>query len=695
MVAIVGLGLALARPGGPILGDRTESTDVHGVLPPIDFGSTLEQDFVAAADGLSSVSVRIGTYGGNDRCTLEVSLHERLTAGRRPTVGRALAERTWPCGALPDSEVVEVLRFAAIPGSAERTYTLRIYTDPESEQLVSAFGGPNSEAPPARLDGRRVDGSAEIHSGYGDAAHAWDLVGTALRRMADYGPVWDGGLWTVFLVALAIAAVGALAAVRGQRVVVVLVVLATAKGLLWSAALPPLEGVDEGAHVAYAQFLAEDHAIPNRGHPIGSGRNRSFSPELQEATARFSVVTPAPGDRAPYGAASETTKEALDGLDRSSNGDGPAAGYAPHFYAVPGVLERLPGTIDVRIGYMRLWSIALGVLTVVAAWALGRRLFPGSDTAARLLALAVALHPMASQQTATVNNDAGVIAAGAWCLVAAIDLSRSERSNHRLPLLAGLVGGTTFLVKGFAAAVLPLLVLAWLIGRSRGQRPVPWWRDALAGAGGFAASYGTWFVVAAVMGRAGVGLSGDPSPGPRGWQAFTEALSGDSWRLVRIHWIEQFWGNFSWVDRPYPSWAYETILIGVVAGLAVVAVWLGRLAIFGVGWLWAAARGAPRPAAPGPVDAVPDGLVLGAAVAGTLAVLFIIMFLNFQEVGRLDLVQGRYGLLVAPAVLALPPVLLRALVPRLSPVPLLAVEASAMALLNILGLALIVERFYL
>ena len=82
-------------------------------------------------------------------------------------------------------------------------------------------------------------------------------------------------------------------------------------------------------------------------------------------------------------------------------------------------------------------------------------------------------------------------------------------------------------------------------------------------------------------------------------------------------------------------------------------------------------------------------------VLGTLGLLHVLMFDYFRRTGDLDFVQGRYALMATPALLALPALFLRRIWPRLSPIVPLAAVAVAMAVLNVIGLGLIAERYYL
>jgi hypothetical protein len=82
-------------------------------------------------------------------------------------------------------------------------------------------------------------------------------------------------------------------------------------------------------------------------------------------------------------------------------------------------------------------------------------------------------------------------------------------------------------------------------------------------------------------------------------------------------------------------------------------------------------------------------------VAGTLALMYVLMFSWYRQTGGSDFIQGRYALMAMPALLALPVLALRRLVPRLSPLVPLGVIACSMAVLNVIGIGILVESAYL
>jgi hypothetical protein len=297
---------------------------------------------------------------------------------------------------------------------------------------------------------------------------------------------------------------------------------------------------------------------------------------------------------------------------------------------------------------------------------------------------------MLSQQTAIVNNDALVIAGGAWCLLVAVELTRVERWRW-WPLVAGLALGVAMLGKPQALVFAPLLAIAWLIGTwRRGLGAAPLRRRLLDGAlaaVGVGVTYGVWWALAIAFDYPGVGIvPGQPGPG-RALSDFVHLLRQHDFLAMRRTWIREFWGQFSWIDVSYADWVYRVILVAVLAGIALVVVWGARTLVRVL------RRSTWRTLDIDDGDAA--AVVFVAAIAGTFVELYLLAFQYFQHTGRNDFLQGRYALMVVPAVLALPVLALRSLFPRLSPVAPLAVIVVAMAVLNVAGLGVLVENFYL
>ena len=684
IVAVV--GAVLIRPGGSVQADQTEHAGLleSKALPGFTAGQGIEQSFVADADGLSQVSVRFGTYQVKGTGTVVVQL---LTAEGTP-----VAVSLIPVPRVKDAELMSVATMAPQVDSSGQRYRLQVSLSADASDPITMFAvAPTATEPAAtRTDGQPAALAIELHTDYGRDAFAAGQIGTALHRIGEYGPFWRRGAFVVLLALGAAALLVGIALVPRRRGLLLLLIFVVVKGVLWSVLIPPLLGVDEGAHVAYAQYLAIDHAIPKRGSP--SGELGIYSEQLSAASRIFHQGDVARSDRADYGDAAADDHQILDDTasQEHSNGGGPAAGYTPAYYVVPALIYLVtPGGLDVKLGAMRLWSVLLGAVAVYFAVRMARLLFEGRESVALLLGAAVALHPMFSQQTAVINNDAGTIAAGAACGFLAVLLTARQRSRW-IPAAAGLAFGIGLLTKPLGMAFAPALLLGWIVGRRRGCRPAPWWWEAVTAAGGVLATYGVWFVYSAAFGYAGVGLQ-DQTPGLRTIRDFLHLMKDHSFKAVRANWIDQFWGNFGWINTPFPDVVHGVMVGAVLIGAAIVIIWALVFArdVF-VGW-----RGRGPMLDPVRADLAWGTAVCFLVVAATLGELYVLMYEWYVRVGDLNFIQGRYALMTVPVVLVLPVVVLRRLVPKLSPLIPMGVVATSMGVLNVIAMGLIIERFYL
>ncbi|TML85455.1 MAG: DUF2142 domain-containing protein [Actinobacteria bacterium] len=472
-IAVVS-AIVLQRPAGPASLDREPHISRGPALPPITANAPTEQAFTARADELSGIVARVGTYGGATRCSVNVVVSDPNGA----VVGR----RVIRCRDLVDNELRLLIRFRPLPRSKGERFHLTVSAQPGARQAISLWGAESgSRLPPALSGGKLQRQSVALITEYGKRRPLVDIVGIALRRMAQYRVAWWRPPVVAGMMMTATLLLVALVAVPRRLSVAALLSLALIKGVFWTVAMPPLQGPDESSHFAYSQFMAEEGAIPRRGTSV-SGLP-PYSDELRRAERLLHREADPPGNRPDFGPGSRGADESRfqSRISRRAGGDASAAGYSPVYYAPASLLYRATsGPIYTRISTMRLWSVALGLLSVWLALLIGRRLFPESEGAALALAVGVALQPMFSQQTAVINNDALVIAGGFLCLLVAMKLVEPGASRW-LPLLGGLALGTTLLGKPFGLAMAPVLAFGWLVGWLR-SHPRTWkaWPVALA-----------------------------------------------------------------------------------------------------------------------------------------------------------------------------------------------------------------------
>ena len=677
------LGVILLRPGGPTLSDDTEHVQAHRVLPFLSSGQTITQAFEAQEDDLTQVMMRFAVGDGVDGCQVRVRVR---------SVSRTVGERSADCAQLRQAELWTV-SFDPEGGSEGDEYQLEVHLTGMSSGPMSVWGGPSlGTLPPAELDGKALPISAELHTAYGDDRLAAQQVGKALDRIDGYGPFWHHPAFVILVALVALGCLVALAGSAGRLGLVLLVCFAASKGLLWSTVVPPMEGPDEKAHFAYAQFMAEQRRIPRRGEDQ-LGIHRAYSEVVELGVDRvYHQTSQWPGNRPDFSdEGRRRAEQVLSGAAIDAGGSSAAAGYSPYYYAPAAALYLIaPADLDQQVGAMRLWSVGLGVAAAWLAVLIGRRLFPGSPRAALALGVACAAQPMLSQQMAIINNDGMVIVAGFACLLVALELAQPS-PHRRLPFLGGLAVGMAVATKPFGIAWAPVLVAGWAVGRMRtpASDRRPWIGDVVRAGAGAAATYGAWLVTSILLDLPATAVQTfNPEPGPRTLKNFIDLHTRNAFKPLRDRWIDQFWGNFGGLTLPMPQWVQALLTTAAVLTVAALAAWLVVTAV-------RVARARAAALEDDEVDAIVHTGLCAFAVLVTLGVLHAADFLQYRENGRLELLQGRYALMVVPAALALPALFVKRFAPKVSVAAVVATTAAAVVALNMLGLTLIVERYYL
>lgn len=717
----------VSRTGGTVLGDTTTHPVDNELLPQMDGGDRIVQPVASSNDRLSAIQIRFGTYQGSADCTIRVSLHED---DDRPTeaTGALVAQQDWDCSDLIDSSPMEVLTLPAEQDSAGQTYDVVVQRIDEraTDGVVVWAGDLRRDDLPAAVNGRATELTADIRPLYDPEPRWWDHLDVIMSRMAAYGPSWGtaGAFGALLLIVAALLAALPMTTRSPRALIIVVAVLALARGLLWSAAVPAFGGMDEPAHFSNVQSMAQEHQLPGQLDNTGT-----YSEQIGVAHDRLNLLSAAPGDRPDYSAAAEDrTTDEIDAASPLGGGGGPASAYPPAYYAPAAALSNLGG--DSFFGQLmaaRLWSVLLGVAGAVLLALIGRTTFPRSPAAQVAFAAAGVLHPMASHQFAIVNNDAWVIVAGFASVLAALELTRRPHARG-LALLAGVIIGCGLLGKPFGVAVAVPLAIGWLVGKVRGRvRSV---RDLATEVFlvlvGFAATYGAWRVAAAAFGIASQKIPSLDHE-PISLRAFLAA----SVRGARWIWGSQFWGNFGWVRIPFPEPIPTAIFASLMMVAAGVLVWLVMLIREGpIGRRSAASAASDTPAASdtsdtsdasstadasrtgteataGAADArgvtsVPKEVPLDVRIlvnvsflVGTVVALYAAAWIYYESTGRNDLLQGRYALMALPAILALPGLLVERLSRgRLSALLVNAPLAAAMGVLTLLGLKRVLETFY-
>ncbi|WP_421740925.1 DUF2142 domain-containing protein [Cellulomonas sp.] len=612
-----------AQPSGPVTGDVQERLVLAVPGGNVGPDAPVWVDVHATQDGLAAVQVVFATFVGTISCGLEATLFDGSTE---------LGSTLTPCADLRDNQPSTVVTVPPLEESGGSDFRLRL------ELQDGSTTGPTVWT--------TIDDADAVVTRYDPAPHRWDRLGLVLDRIAVYAPTWGGPVGTVSLVVLGLACL-TLLVLRPRWALYAVLGLVLVKGLLWSLLIPPLQGMDEGAHFGYVQYVGEEGRVPDREitRPY-----RPFSDSLVLTSARMGVSAIAPTDRPDY--TGEARLALLDDdarVSAESDGATSAAGYPPAYYG-PAALFYLASDDDTvaQVHAVRLWSVLLGLAAIALAWLFSREAVT-SPWARAAIVTSVAMQPMLAHQFAIVNNDALAIVSGFGALWLGARLTRSPR-HAGLMALAGAAVGLGLLAKPYAiVGVLPVAV-GWVLGvvreRARGWRVLVG-EPALAVAG-VAATYGVWLVIAAATGIASSTTFphnvGDDVRGPRTYLA--TQLDPQLVEVRRL-WVAQLWGSFGWVNTPLPDgWLTAVGVFEAVLVLAVVA--------------WAVLLVVDRGRQPEGMAQVNRLIaVCVASSLGTIAVLYAIEFAYFRSSGGTDLLQGRYALAAVPALVTLPGLLVQ------------------------------------
>jgi 4-amino-4-deoxy-L-arabinose transferase-like glycosyltransferase len=366
-------------------------------------------------------------------------------------------------------------------------------------------------------------------------------------------------------------------------------------GVSWALILPTGQAPDESAHLGYVQTLAERFELPD------TEPGETFSTEQQLAdeyanvnqTAGSLVTKPEWSELAAHSwdlreAQLPDVARADGGHFSTESGSNPARTNPPLYYlweSVPYLLSSGGDFFD-RVYLMRLWSLALLIVSTVATWLLIGEVVGRRRTLQLAGAAMVGLFPMASFTTASVNPDGALIAT--WALVFWLG-ARIVRRGPAPPDLVALAAVTAaaVLTKATGYALVPAVGLLAVASCWLSRRRLPAARSAAIASLAFAVPVGTWLLLARLLDRRAVNevptaASGNVLDVPfidYVWQFYLPKLSFQAAippipRLpVFDVWIKTGWGAFGWLEVRFPNWVY--IVLAGVTGLVIIGGLLG------------------------------------------------------------------------------------------------------------------------
>lgn len=417
----------------------------------------------------------------------------------------------------------------------------------------------------------------------------------------------------------------------------------------WALVVPAFQDSDEPDHFSYVQAIGENGRLPG-------GEGLANSSEVATAASATDVgqVTLSVGATPEWSrmAADRFGRERLD--RRDGGGPNTASSYPPLYYALDAIPYKLAtgGDLFTRLSVARIASGLFLLVTVTAAWLLLGELFDRRRLPQLAGAGTVAMWPMATMVSASINPDALMIALWTLFLWMAVKVIKRGITVRRAVVLGGVVGAAC-VTKAASLVLLPVLIVVvagrWLADRRAGLRPA-----AVALACGLV-PLAAWTLATRLSGRSSYAQAGQVSGGGGGfnvgeflsylWQFYLPRLDfmtpvHHQYDVISTKPVINLWlgtgsGVFGWVNVWFPKWVYWIVAVAVLTAFAIALIGLVRR----------------FPRADRLARLAPVALLAGVALI-TLAALHYTDY-RFYASGRGPFMHGRYLLPLAGVLAAL------------------------------------------
>lgn len=375
--------------------------------------------------------------------------------------------------------------------------------------------------------------------------------------------------------------------IHNSPALVLLLLLTLLNGLLWSAATPLWQGPDEDGHFAATQFVAEHLRLP--GHADGY---RADELVLAADLADTGKLHNHPEFRQAFGDGETGPREAelraLDPATRTSytlGSPGKLNHTSPLYYMLGAAVYRLAYGADLlgRLFAVRLFSVALLGLMVLASYCLAREALPGNHDVALTVAALVAFQPMLAFVGSVVNNDILLnllTTLAIWTLVRIWRQGLTARRAAALGVALGLGMLAKPLIAGLALPVAWVFARAWWQQKGERRRIILLGLLALAVA---LALCGWWLARSYDLNDGEIYMN----EVKKGYRVITEPFfdyRGHPWQHAVDYYASilggvwsSFWAAFGWLDTPAAPVYYRIIDAVALLGLLGLALWLARV----------------------------------------------------------------------------------------------------------------------
>lgn len=238
-----------------------------------------------------------------------------------------------------------------------------------------------------------------------------------------------------------------------NRVLVALLVLALAKCLVWTIAIPPWRAPDEPQHFGYIQHLSREHSIPLSGETY-------FYPDTFESMSRTNFGGILSGEDSSY-------------YDPGQEKLNPAAGHPPLYYLtmLPAYWAASGGSVETQLYAVRVAGAVFFLLLIAVSYRFARLIFPRAGYLQTGVPLLMILHPQLGFISAGVMNDLLAVLLFTYFLYRLVMFTRGD-AGLREALYIGAVVGLGMLTRTSFSVAYPVgfVVLAVMFVRRRDSR---------------------------------------------------------------------------------------------------------------------------------------------------------------------------------------------------------------------------------
>ena len=345
-------------------------------------------------------------------------------------------------------------------------------------------------------------------------------------------------------------------------------------GLVWIVVVPPLDALDEPAHLQAVMQVRKQHILPEIHYAGGNTASEiARPPGDSETVAYIAKLRP----KLPV------TDEYVLVPDESWQ--------PPLYYLSAGLLTQLVPPDPQTVLYIgRLLAVLLGAATVYFCWLATRELAPEAPMWAIATAGVVALLPAFCFNNAHVSNDSMVQLAATLAFYVWIRGLRDPEFDRRL-FGAGAMVGLALMTKLTAVALMPGLAFVVLFRifqvRPRALGFAEWLKRGLYMIGGATMGVllvsGWWFL-------RNFFTYGEPTGTAETLRSFAGRFPKADFSLPRTardllrYTLENLWGRFGWNDITLPQEVYRVcnstalflVSLSILAGIGVFGLWVTR-----------------------------------------------------------------------------------------------------------------------